>query len=190
MITYNIRKISNNSCDNLRLGFNIWAKNSPKDYLRIYPESINEIKQITGSKSAIIYALVDDVWPMHMFSRTNKEQEEISSKYISSLLTTGFHDVRLVSDLISNTCLGEYLFYANRITISEFYKLLPQSKKINLDKLTLIEVIEFFWHTHLLEIFFKKLKLTGFLAGIRSELFYLMARKILPPHDVYFVNTS
>jgi len=91
---------------------------------------------------------------------------------------------------MEETALGACLSYATKVTVSEFWKLLPQSKKNTSDNLTLVEMVGFLWHIHVLGIALNEFQLTGLLAGIRSEFFYLTARKLLPPHDVYFINTS
>lgn len=188
MITYSI-------CESpppkvLRLGFSVWARNPPKDYLSTYPKVAEEARKRAGSDNVSLCALVDDVWPMVALSRTHKEQQNISEHFITMLPDLGFHEVHLVSDFVKDVTLGACLQYATRITVSKFWKLLPQSKKTISDNLTLNEILEFLWHIHVLEIALREFQLTGLLVGIRSEFFYLTARKLLPPHDVYFVNTS
>lgn len=190
MIAYNICESPLTPPNVLRLGFSVWARNPPKDCLSIYPKAAEEARKIVGSENVSICALVDDVWPMVTLSRTRKEQQNISDRFISLLPDLGFHEVHLVSDFVKDVALGEYLPYATRVTLSEFWKLLPQSKKTISDDLTLTEILGFLWHIHVLEIALGEFRLTGLLVGIRSEFFYLTARKLLPPHDVYFVNTS
>lgn len=190
MIAYNICESPLTPHNVLRLGFSVWARNLPKDYLSIYPKAAEEARKIVGSENVSLCALVDDVWPMITLSRTRKEQQNISDRFISLLPDLGFHEVHLVSDFVKDVALGEYLPYATRVTLSEFWKLLPQSKKTISDNLTLAEILGFLWHIHVLEIALGEFRLTGLLVGIRSEFFYLTARKLLPPHDVYFVNTS
>ncbi len=190
MIVYSICKSSCTPPNILRLGFSVWARNPPKDYLSIYPKAAEEARKKAGAENVFLCALVDDVWPMIALSRTRKEQQNISDRFVALLPNLGFHEVHLVSDFVKDTSLGAYLPYATRVTVSEFWKLLPQSKKTISDKLTLNEILGFLWHIHVLGIALEKFRLSGLLVGIRSEFFYLTARKLLPPHDVYFVNTS
>ncbi len=190
MIEYSICETPHTPSNVLRLGFSVWARNPPKDYLSIYPKAAEEARKKAGSENVSLSALVDDVWPMVSLSRTYKEQQNISDRFIALLPDLGFDEVHLVSDFVKDVALGAYLPFATRVTVSEFWKLLPQSKKSTLDNLTLNEILGFLWHIHVLETALGKFRLTGLLAGIRSEFFYLTARKLLPPHDVYFVNTS
>ncbi len=190
MITYSIYRPLGNSCEILRLGFSVWARNPPKDYLSVYPRAAQEVRNEMESDAIFLCALVDDIWPRVMLSRTRQEQQNISDLYTSLLPDLGFHEVHLASGFMEETALGTYLSYATKITVSEFWKLLPQSKKDISNNLTLVEVVGFLWHIYVLENALNKFKLTGLLAGIRSEFFYLTARKLLPPHNVYFVNTS
>jgi hypothetical protein len=191
MIAYNIRESPlDNSPKILRLGFSIWAKSLPKNYLSIYPKAAQNIQKETGSDTVLLCALVDDIWPRLILSRTCEEQQNISDCYIALLPTIGFHEVYLASNFMKKNVLEACLSYSTKVTISEFWKLLPQSKKNIPDNLTLVEIIGFLWHINLLGNALEKYQLTGLLAGIRSEFFYLTARKLLPPHDIYFVNTS
>ncbi len=190
MIAYNIRGSLLNSSGILRLGFSVWARNLPKDYLSVYPKAAQEVQKEEKSDGVSLCALVDDIWPRVILSRTHEEQRNISDHYTARLPELGFHEVRFASDFMKETVLGACLTHATRVTISEFWKLLPQNKKNIPDNLTLVEVIGFLWHINVLESALKEFRLTGLLAGIRSEFFYLTARKLLPPHDVYFLNTT
>jgi hypothetical protein len=190
MIVYSICESPHTPPNVLRLGFSVWARNHPKGYLSIYPKAAEEARKKAGSENVFLCALVDDVWPMVALSRTPREQQNISDQFIALLPDLGFHEVHLVSDFVKDVALGAYLPNATRVTVSEFWKLLPQSKKNISDNLTLNEILGFLWHIHVLEIALREFRLTGLLAGIRSEFFYLTARKLLPPHDVYFVNTT
>lgn len=190
MIAYSICESPHTPPNVLRLGFSVWARNPPKDYLSIYSKAAEEARKRAGSENVSLYALVDDVWPMVALSRTHREQQNISDRFIALLPNLGFHEVHLVSDFVKDVALGTYLPHAARVTMSEFWKLLPQSKKTILDNLTLNEILGFLWHIHVLEVALGEFRLTGLLVGIKSEFFYLTAHKLLPPHDVYFVNTS
>ena len=190
MIAYSICESPHTPPNVLRLGFSVWARNPPKDYLSIYPKAAEEARKRAGSENVSLCALVDDVWPMVALSRTHREQQNISDRFIALLPDLGFHEVHLVSDFVKDVALGAYLPHATKVTVSEFWKLLPQSKKTISDNLTLNEILGFLWHIHVLEITLGEFRLTGLLVGIRSEFFYLTARKLLPTHDVYFVNTS
>jgi len=190
MIVYSICESPHTPPNVLRLGFSVWARNHSKGYLSIYPKAAEEARKKAGSENVFLCALVDDVWPMVALSRTPREQQNISDQFIALLPDLGFHEVHLVSDFVKDVALGAYLPNATRVTVSEFWKLLPQSKKNISDNLTLNEILGFLWHIHVLEIALREFRLTGLLAGIRSEFFYLTARKLLPPHDVYFVNTT
>ncbi|SRR6056297_1978449 len=190
MIAYNIRGSPFATPNILKFGFSIWARKPPKNYLSIYPKAIQKIRKKEKSNDIFLYALVDDVLPKVVLSRTHEEQQKISEHYINLLPNLGFHEVHLVSNFVKKTALEVCLSYANGITVSEFWKLLPQSKKKFSDNLTLAEAFGFLWHIHVLKAAFDEFQLTGLLAGIRSEFFYLIARKLLPPHDVYFINTS
>jgi len=189
MIAYSICESLHTPPNVLRLGFSVWARNPPKGYLSIYPKAAEEARKRAESENVSLCALVDDVWPMVALSRTHREQQNISDQF-ALLPDLGFHEVHLVSDFVKDVALGAYLPHATRVTVSEFWKLLPQSKKTISDNLTLNEILGFLWHIHVLEIALGEFQLTGLLVGIRSEFFYLTARKLLPPHDVYFVNTS
>jgi hypothetical protein len=192
MIAYSIckSKPATPSSKIARLGFSVWAKNSPKDYLSIYPKAAEEVRKTTQADTVCLCALVDDVWPMISLPRERQEQQEISNQFVTLLPNIGFHETYLVSDFIEDISLENCLPHAERTTWAEFWKLLPQSKKNIPENLTFVEVLEFLWQIYILEIALNKFQLTGFLAGIRSEFFYLAARKLLPPHDVHFVNTS
>ncbi len=189
MIAYSLKRSPPIYSDDLKLGFSVWARSRPKDYLTIYPKIAKEIQNETMSSSFSLCALVDDIWPKTILSRTCGEQQDISSSYITLLPKFGFHEVHLVSEFVKENALEVCLSYATKITISEFWKLLPRSKKEDIENLTLVEMFGFLWHIHVLEIAINKFQITGLLAGIRSEFFYLTARKLLPPHDVYFINT-
>lgn len=190
MIAYNIRGSPPVAPDVLHFGFSIWARKPPKNYLSIYPKAAHKIQKERGVNSVFLYALVDDVLPRIVLSRTHEEQQNISNHYINLLPNFGFHEVCLVSNFAEEAALGACLSYANRVTISEFWKLLPQSKKNISDNLTLTEIFGFLWHIHVLEIAFNEFQLTGLLVGVRSEFFYLTVHKLLPQYDLYFINTS
>jgi len=190
MIAYSIREPGFDSSKALRIGFSVWTRSSPKNYLSIYPEAAKEVFKSTTSASLSLCALVDDVWPRVELARTRDEQEAISSCYATLLPELGFNEIHFVSEFMTETVFDACLSIATKVTLSEFWKLLPQSKKDTLDDLTLAEVIGFLWHVHVLENAISRYKLTGILAGIRSEFFYLASRKLLPAHEVYFVNTA
>jgi hypothetical protein len=103
--------------------------------------------------------------------RTYEEQKNISDQFIALLPDLGFYEVHLVSDFVKDVALGLYLFHATRVSVSEFLKLLPKSKREILDTLTLTEILGFLWHIHVLETGLSEFQLTGLLAGIRSEFF-------------------
>ena len=188
MITYSIFGLPPEQ-NILRLGFSVWARSKPKDYLSTYPTAIKELENNVYSKNISLYALVDDIWPRIILSRTEKEQKRISNDYKKTLPELGFSNVILASDFMRENVLEECLGHAKKITISEFWKLLPKSKKADLENLFLSEILGFFWHIEVLKVAFEKFKLNGFLAGIRSEFFYLKAQKFFPPHNIYFINT-
>ena len=190
MIVHSICASSYTPPSTLRLGFSVWARNPPKDYLSVYAKAAEEVRKKSGLKNVSLCALVDDVWPMVTLSRTHKEQQSISDQFVALLPDLGFHGVHLVSDFVKDATLGAYLPHATKVTTSEFWKLLPQSKKTLSEKLTLDETLGFLWHVRVLEIALGEFRLTGLLAGVRSEFFYLTARKLLPRHDVHFVKTS
>lgn len=190
MIEYSICESPHTPPNILRLGFSVWARNPPKDYLSIYSQAAEEARKRAGSENVSLCALVDDIWPMVTLSRTRKEQQNISDYFIALLPDLGFHEVHLVSDFVKDFVLGSCLLDATRVNVSEFWKLFPQSKKTISDNLTLTEILGFLWHIHVLKIALGEFQLTGLLVGIRSEFFYLTAHKLLPPHDVYFVSTS
>jgi hypothetical protein len=190
MIEYGIRGSSTNFSESLRFGFSIWARNQPKDYLSVYPKALQEIGSELGSKNVSLCALVDDVLPRITLSRTLNEQKEVSDSFLSKLPSLGFHEVYLVSNFVEESNVVDCLSYASRVTVAEFWKLLPKSKKEIQENVSLSEITSFLWHIYVLDMALKKYQLTGFIAGIRSEYFYLSARKLLPPHDTYFVNTA
>jgi len=189
MITYSIRE-SLITSRILRLGFSVWANSQPKDYLAIYPKSTKEIGKTEKLEDVLLYAFVDDVWPRVVSSRRPESQKQISDLYVAKLKELGFYEIHLVSGFVDEVVLETFLNYANRITLSEFWKLLPQSKKDTLTDLNMTEVIGFLWHVYVLENAISKFELSGLIAGIRSEFFYLTARKLLPPHNLYFIDTT
>lgn len=171
-----------------KLGFSIWAKSEPKDYLVSYPEVARQLSKGDEKNGVELYALVDDVWPALTLSRTPEEQARYSSMYLEKLPELGFDHVYLVSDFACQNTLLEYLKYSNKVNMSQFIKLLPQHKKGQGD-LGLDEVLGFLWHLYVLDLSIQKFDLSGFIAGIRSEYFYLAARQVLPSHDVFFLKT-
>ncbi len=171
-----------------RLGFSVWARGSPKSYLSEYPELAKALAVNQKFESLKIVALIDDVLPMITLGRNLIEQEKVSKEYTDKMPTFGFDSVHLVSDFVSHDLLWEYLKFATGFTGTEFMKLLPKSKQEQ-GELGLSEIVSFLWHIHVMEIAIDRFQLTGFLAGIRSQFFYLAARKVLTPHDVYFLGT-
>lgn len=186
MLTYSIIR-SPSFPKILNIGFSVWANKEPKDYLIVYPKATQEIKEITKSDTIVLHAIVDDVWPSIISARSYEEQRYISNLYITKLKEFGFDKVYLVSDFVKDFTLGAYLPYSNGVTVPEFWKLLPKSKKDT--QPTLAEIIEFVWQVYVLGRAIDDFNLSGLLAGIRSEFFYLSAHKLLPPHDVYFSKT-
>jgi len=189
MIAYNICDLPIDPSKDFKLGFSVWARKPPKNYLSVYPRTVQEIKKETGSENLSLYALVDDIWPKVVFARSSEEQQEISDGYLK-LLGLGFQRVLFVSDFVEETILETFFSGALKLTVSEFWKLLPQSKKRVSKELTFVELLGFFWHVHVLKTAFDKFGITGLLVGIRSEFFYLTSRKLLPPHNLYFVDTK
>lgn len=187
MIAYDIRG-STAPPEVMRLGFSVWARNKPKDYLLKYPEAAREIASKAGAGRVLLYALVDDIWPKLSLSRTHEEQREISLCYSAQLPGLGFDEVHLVSSFVEEMSLGGYWHHASKVSVPEFWKVLPQSKRGEADKLDLTEALSFIWHIHVLGAAFREFHLSALLAGIRSEFFYLAARKLLPPHDTYFIK--
>lgn len=171
------------------LGFSVWAKTAPKDYLASYPEAAKAIAKSSSLASVGLIALVDDVLPRIMEKRTSEEQGEISKLYIAHLPKLGFDQVHLVSTFVSEDNPWDYFRFSTRFTGMQFAKLLPESKGMQ-EGLNLSEVVGFLWHLYVLDNAMAKFKLTGFLAGIRSEYFYLAARQVLESHDVYFLQTT
>lgn len=189
MIAYSIGNHRSYSGQELRLGFSVWAMGPPKDYLAIYPKAAEEIKKRGAATSHRLYALIDDVWPGVVDPRTAAEQNVLSEQYRIKLVALGFSDTVLVSQFTNQKQLQTIMQYATKITVSEFRKLLPESKKVKIDSLDLGELIGFFWHVAVLEVAISRFQLTGLLAGIRSEYFYLTARKLLQAHVVHFIKT-
>lgn len=188
MIVYSIRE--SHPPDNiLRLGFSVWARNYAKNYLSLYPKAAKDAQTISKSDNVYLYSLVDDIWPLVSLQRSQNEQEDITKNFLVQLQIFGFDEIHLVSKIVEKTSPGNFLPLASKFTISEFGKILPQSKKVEFEKLNLSEILGFLWHIYVLNIAFKKFQLNGLLVGIRSEFFYLASRKLLPPHDVYFVKT-
>jgi len=187
MIAYSICNLKTDLSEPLILGFSVWARKSPKEYLSIYPKVVREIRKNIGVKKILLYALVDNVWPRVVFSRKIEEQQEISDDYLT-LLKLGFDKVVFVSDFVKEDNLMTCLNDTQDVTLSEFWKLLPKSKKEGLGNLTLVEILGFLWQVFVLRKAFAKFRISGLLAGIRSEFFHLTARKLLPSHNLYFVN--
>lgn len=171
------------------LGFSVWARNDPKDYLASYPVAAKVIATSHHLKSVGLVALVDDVLPRILEGRTVDQQQEISNLYLAKLPKIGFDQVHLVSAFVPEGHLWGYLRFSTKFTSSQFSKLLPESKRKQ-GELDLFEVAGFLWHLYVLDVALGKFKLTGFLAGIRSEYFYLAARQALKSHSVYFLGTS
>ena len=187
MIAYSICDLKTDLSEPLIFGFSVWARKSPKEYLSIYPKVVQEIRKKIGVKKILLYALVDDVWPRVVFSRRIEEQQKISKDY-RMLLKLGFDKVLFISDFVRENNLITCLNDTQNVTLSEFWKLLPKSKKEVLGDLTFIEILGFLWQVFVLKKAFAKFGMSGLLVGIRSEFFYLTARKLLPSHNLYFVN--
>ncbi len=171
------------------LGFSVWARTAPKDYLASYPEAVKTVATSFGLASIGLIALVDDVLPRILEKRTTEEQREISKQYLAELPKLGFNEVHLVSAFVPEDDMWGYFQFSTRFTGMQFSKLLPESKGTQ-SELYLSEIAGFLWHLYVLDNAIAKFHLTGFLAGIRSEYFYLAARQALETHDVYFLETS
>ena len=189
MITHRICSQATDCSQTLRIGFSVWARSPPKEYLSAYPNAFQEIRGDSNSAHDALLALVDDIWPRMMLSRTPEEQKNVSDQYAHMLPRMGFTEVHLVSEFSDTTALKQCMYLGEKVTLSEFYKLLPQSKKVDFDRLTMVEILGFLWHVNVVQNAIDKYGLTGIIAGIRSEFFYLTARKLLSPHDLYFVET-
>ena len=171
-----------------RIGFSVWAHNSPKTYLAEYKNVKQEISEITNSREVIMVAFVDNILPMIVFDRSQKEQDEISREYLKKLPEFGFNEVYLVSDFVLSDMVWEYLKKGKSFTISKFFKNLPRDKREIKSELSMKEIIEFLWHIYVLENSFTKYNLNGFVCGVRSKKFYLAVREKMISFDLYVVN--
>jgi hypothetical protein len=172
-----------------RLGFSVWAKNNPKDYLVEYPQAAATLRTSGKFKSVALTAIVDDILPRVILGRSLDEQATISAEYLKLLPNIGFDVVHLVSEFVPENFFWGYLKFAPRFSGSQFMKLLPEGKHLE-NKSSFSEVVSFLWHLYVLEAAVDHFALTGFLAGIRSEYFYLAVRQVIPKIDVYFLGTS
>jgi len=172
-----------------KFGFSVWARGEPKPYLAEYPRVAKTIAGNHGLKSHALLAIVDDVLPAVQLSRSADEQNRMSELYRKQLPELGFDEVCFVSDIVPAASFGDYLKFASGFTSMQFMKLLPETKKAK-SELKLTEVIGFLWHLRVMEVAIERFSLTGFLAGVRSEFFYLAARQVLQPHDVHFLGEN
>ncbi len=172
-----------------RLGFSVWARSEPKSYLCEYGERAKNLLR-SESRAISMIALVDDVLPQLTLGRSREQQREYNEKFLTMLPTLGFDDVHLISDFLDQNDFWSILKNGMGCSTSEFYKLLPQSKKGDIDNLKLDEVISFLWHVRVIEVSMELFDLSGFVAGIRSEYFYLTCRHLLKPFSVYFLATT
>ncbi|MDB5265597.1 MAG: hypothetical protein JWM39_310 [Parcubacteria group bacterium] len=172
-----------------RLGFSVWARGAPKPYLATYPQAAKSLIGENAITEVKVVGLVDDIWPLILYSRTDEEQSQISQEYLTNLPQLQFDEVYLVSTFVDVSEYWEYLQYSLKFSTSQFLKLLPKSKG-TIDDLRSSEIIGFLWHLHVIRVAMEKFGLNGFLAGIRSEYFYLAARQALPPFSVFFLSTT
>lgn len=172
-----------------RLGFSVWARGAPKSYLRAYGSEAKEV--ISGADGHVTtIALVDDILPRVTLNRTDAAQQEFSDMYLTQLPALGFDEVHLVSKFLGSCDFWDILKHGLGCSTSEFHKLLPQSKKGDLDGLTLDELSAFLWHVRVVEVALDLFDLTGFVAGIRSEFFYLTCRRLTKPFSIYFLGNE
>lgn len=184
-----VTSITGSSEPDQKLGFSVWARSGPKSYLAEYPKIAKGLVSDGKFKSVKLVAFIDDVLPMITLGRTINEQRGVSKMYLDQMSILGFDSVHLVSDFVSMGQPWEYMKFASAFTSSEFAKLVPKSKGEKSD-LTLSEVVGFLWHLRVMESAMRNFQVTGFLAGIRSQFFYLAARQVLPSHNVYFLGAS
>ncbi len=163
-------------------------KKPPGDYLINYIHALDEIKEETSCEKMHLYGIVDDVLPQFIFRRTVDEQQFISRQYVNHMKDIGFTDVYLSSDIMHNMPIIDLIESAKQVTIAEFFKMLPRHKRNQLEKQTMVQVLSFLWQAELLRNILTQKKLSGFITGIKSEFFYLMLRKLLPPHSTFFIE--
>lgn len=188
MVIYSIHDKTRETGQVLRIGFSVWAKKPPGDYLVNYIHALDEIKKETSCKNMHLYGVVDDVLPQLIFRRTVDEQQFISQQYVKCMKEIGFTDVYLSSDIMHSTSIIDLIVSAKKVTIAEFLKMLPRHKRNQLEKQTMVQALSFLWQAELLRNILIQKKLSGFITGIKSEFFYLMIRKLLPPHSTFFVE--
>jgi hypothetical protein len=172
-----------------RLGFSVWARGAPKQYLSEYGSKLK--KAISSADGYITtVALVDDVLPRVILNRPMEVQQELNEMYLTQLPLLGFDEVHLVSTFLGPCGLWDILKHGLCCSTSEFQKLLPQSKKGDPNSLTLDELSAFLWHVRVIEVALEIFNLSGFVAGIRSEFFYLTCRRLTKPFSVYFLGNE
>ncbi len=155
-------------------GFNIWTRDHPKDYLDLY---IDYKKKY----NLRLLAVVDDVFPEVRFERTKEETAYMNDIYKTYMEEIGFDGVHLVSEhLDRNAELSSIFQQCCSITLKEFYRLLPEKKRFDMESLSLAEIVETSWQLHVLSEFNKELEISRWLAWKRSTALYRFSKDIIP----------
>ena len=165
-----------------RFGFNIWTKNLPKDYLKLY---VNYSK-IYNSQ---LIAIIDDILPEVKYSRSTEETLYYNDIYKEFFFKLWFDNIFFVSENLNRDLeLLNLIKHLDNITIHNFISLLPEKKRYSIDNLTLAEILETSWQIHVLSEFNKKLRISKWLIWERSLALYNHCKNKIKDFNFITIN--
>lgn len=117
-----------------KLGFAVWARKEPKAVFQNFANLARDISSLP------LKVFVDDICTIAMTGRTAEEQALINNRYSDFFLGFGC-EVYFSSSLYDKSgILSVMLPVAQRLTVNEFIRCLPEEKRHGLETLGLDEV--------------------------------------------------
>ena len=190
MLEYFIKGVKANFEQRANFGFNTWARKEPGDYLAIYPKLMKDFFKDNPEVKLKMSGIVDDVLPKIVFRRSEYEQSAVNDQFAEKMHGYGFNEVHFVSKSLEKIQIAQLVELLNRFTYSDFDNVLPEVKKVGNPQIPLNELFEFIWQVRVLQLFLDEKDIDGFVTGIRTERFYLAARKVLPDHSLFFAKKN
>jgi hypothetical protein len=171
------------TCKPEKYGFNIWTKNEPKPY-------IDSFAIFAAQHSTEIEAIVDDLLPAVIFSRTQRKNAEMSQRYVDYMQRAGFDRITLVSELLPERDKDLERIYkaSGKLALSTFVSLLPETKRLNQDEIGLNEIIDPCWQLEVLESGIVKCGITKYLTGKRSLALFRFAKETIVNFDYIVID--
>lgn len=190
MLEYCIRSATANFRLSANVGFSTWARKPPGEYLRLYPIMMKKVFEDEPNVRLKMLGIVDDVLPRLILSRSEYDQSLINDQFSEAMNRMGYDRVCFVTKDMDRIQIAHLNRLLSRFTFADFNSVLPEVKLREDVGVCLSDLFEFVWHVRVLQLFLEDGRVDAFATGIRTERFYLTARKALPDHSLFFAKKN